>query len=77
MLARRAWVWLGLRVLLVQIIGFAALYAVVMSVQGEPVPWSFLIGASLAAACVLLVFTMVLRSQKSYVATSVDSSSGL
>ncbi len=47
-------------------IGFAALYAVVMLVQQQPVPWMMLLGITLAASCALLVFTMVLRSPRGY-----------
>ena len=65
-LQRRPWVWLGLRTLFIQVIGFAILYSVVMLMQGQIVPWIFMIGVSLAALCILLAFTMVLRSPTSY-----------
>jgi hypothetical protein len=63
---RPAWLWLGLRTLFLQTIGFAALYAVVMLLQKQTVPWLMLLAITLGAACVLLVFTMVLRSPSGY-----------
>jgi hypothetical protein len=73
-LLRPAWIWLGFRVFFIQIIGFAILYAIVMLVQRQGVPWIFLIGVSALALCILFVFTMVLRSPAAYQRKQQDPS---
>ena len=66
--------WLGLRTLFIQVIGFAILYTVVMLLQGQIVPLIFVIGVSLAALCILLTFTTVLRLPTSYGRKDADRS---
>ena len=65
-LLRQAWIWLGFRILFIQVVAFSILYAIVMLVQRQGVPWIFLFGVSAVALCILFVFTTVLRSPSSY-----------